>query len=145
MKKLFLFIAFIFIYLVTFSQENVTILKSNTEISFLLKQENGLYAENIIFQFENTSNKKSGITKEKYQGFKYLFDGQTMITFVNNEIRIYTISDNLTGDNVVKGYGLSKRVGKFKILEDALNNKVAENHNDVFSVVVSVPILNRNH
>jgi hypothetical protein len=139
MKKLFLFIAFIFIYLVTFSQENVTILKSNTEISFLLKQENGLYAENIIFQFENTSNKKSGITKEKYQGFKYLFDGQTMITFVNNEIRIYTISDNLTGDNVVKGYGLSKRVGKFKILEDALNNKVAENHNDVFSVVVSVP------
>jgi len=139
MKKLFLFIAFIFIYLVTFSQENVTILKSNTEISFLLKQENGLYAENIIFQFENTSNKKSGITTEKYQGFKYLFDGQTMITFVNNEIRIYTISDNLTGDNVVKGYGLSKRVGKFKILEDALNNKVAENHNDVFSVVVSVP------
>jgi hypothetical protein len=120
-KFLFGLIATFIIANLSFSQDKeLSIFKNDNEICLLLKNANGIYDENYIFQLEN--NTEFNLNNYKTYDYKLFYDGKSLIFNVSGTTYLLTINTTINGVNVLKGFGLSKRNGDF-IIEDKTSQK----------------------
>ncbi len=115
MKKLILGFIVIFSFGVnTYGQnKEISIFKNENEICILLKNDKGIFDENYIFQSDNL--KEFSLDKIVTANYKLFYDGKNLIFNLSNETYQLTINDQIKGENIIKGYGLSRRYGVFNI------------------------------
>ncbi len=117
MKKIILsLIATVFFGINSFSQKKeMSIFKNENEVCILLKNDKGIYDENFIFQSDNIRGfSQNNIVTENY---KLFYDGKNLIINISNITYQFTINERINGENIIKGYGLSRRFGTFKITD----------------------------
>jgi hypothetical protein len=91
--------------------KELLILKNKTEVALLLKNSKGDFVENYIFQCGNTEN--FTISNRKFVDFIIIFDKKALILKIEKKTYYFIVDNYIVGENVFRGYGLSRRFGIF--------------------------------
>jgi hypothetical protein len=114
----------------SFSQNTeLLILKNKNEVSFLLKNSDGKFDENYIFQTDEVS--KFELNSGIVSNFKLIYDKRALIINIEKNTYYFIVDNYIIGKNVIKGYGLSKRKGVFEIINNDENKSYFETIREV--------------
>lgn len=111
---------------ITFGQ-NLTKITTNNDVSFVFKDQNGKLIEHIVLQ-TNHFNNQAFINIENIENVKHIFNGETLIIMNDSNVGVFSVSKKLNGENVIHGYGISKRYGEFVVnnIKDIETNKLSK-------------------
>lgn len=104
--------------------KEMLILKNKDEICFMIKNDGGKYDENYIFQTDDVD--KFEFKNNKVMNFKIIYDHKALIINIEKDTYYFIVDNYIVGNNVIKGYGLSRRKGVFEIVSTDENKSFFE-------------------
>lgn len=113
-----LLIALFFPAVSAFAQKGILIY-THQEISLLVENAEGKYVENIILQVEKNDPEQINQI-QRIDELVYSYDGKTLVIQMEDGPYTFTIDENLKGENLIYGYGISRKYGDLKFKENLL-------------------------